>query len=369
MNDKNRRKLSETIVRYLRMLQMVPQGRRIDAGTIERQLADEGIVIHRRSIQRDLELLSVAFPGLTCDNSTKPYGWTWMSSAPLMELPPMGLATAVTLELMRAYAAPVLPRATFKTLQPYFDRARASLQRSPNVRMARWPRKVKVLPRGLELLPPSVSDAVLEVVYAALLEERQFHMRYRKRGAAHDTEYDVDPLGLVVRGGVLVLVCLLGGEDQVKQINLHRIKDAQLLDTRARIPTTFRLEAHLHDGGVSFKLGKPIRLRMIVDRRAAITLHETPLDRTQQITEWDDDNDLVEVTVPDTLELRGWIASYGPLIEVLEPKALRDEMARAAHAMVARYASSPSRRVAGRGALRKTRPPTEAAQRPRKRSG
>jgi len=356
---KNRRKLSETILRYLRVLQMVPQGRRIDAATIERQLADEGIEIHRRSVQRDLEMLSLSFPGLTCDSRTKPYGWTWEASAPLIELPPMGTATAVTLELLRAYVSPVMPRATLKTMQPYFERARASLQlQGSKVRMARWPRKVKVLPKGLPLLPASVSDAVLETVYTALLEERQFHMKYRKRGAERDKEYDVDPLGLVVRGGMLVLVCLLSGEDKIKQINLHRIKTAHVLDKQARIPVNFQLDDHVQEGGVAFKLGKSIRLKMIMDKVASITLHETPLERSQLISPVDELRELVEATVPDTLELRGWILSYGELIEVIEPKELRDHMARVAREMAARYTRPAVVKKAGRESANP--PPPEA---------
>jgi len=41
--------------------------------------------------------------------------------------------------------------------------------------------------------------------------------------------------------------------------------------------------------------------------------------------------------VIDTIELRGWLGGYGPLIEVLEPRALRQEFATAARQLARMY--------------------------------
>jgi len=329
--------MSDTVARYLRMLQLVPHGRRVDAAFIDRKLRAEGFEVTRRTVQRDLEQLATSFPGLTCDRRTKPFGWYWDKNAPLHEIPAMGMHTAITLELMRSHMTQVLPRSTVKALQPYFDRARASLQDRSTTPMARWLRKVHVVPRGQPLRPPSVSPAVLDVVYTALLEGRRFQVRYRKRGATRDKEYDVNPLGLVVRNGALVLVCTMRDYEEVRQIVLHRVRGAQLLDTRSRTPKDFDLQAHLDAGAVAFQLGKPIRLRFLMRKNAAVTLHESHLSADQRISSHDDEHDLVVATVADTLELRGWLASYGGLIEVLAPASLRKHMAQVAREMLGRY--------------------------------
>ena len=357
---KNRRKLSETIMRYLRVLQMVPQGRRIDAATIERQLEDEGIEIHRRSVQRDLEMLSTSFPGLTCDRSTKPVrldvGVLGASHRASADGHGDGGDARVVADVR--VAGDAAGHTQGRCSRTSSERGPRCCCRAPGCGWRAGLARSRLLPKGMPLLPASVSDAVLETVYTALLEERQFHMRYRKRGAERDKEYDVDPLGLVVRGGMLVLVCLLSGEDKIKQINLHRIKTAHLWDKPARIPVNFQLDDYVQEGGVAFKLGKSIRLKMIMDRAASITLHETPLERTQQITSVDDYRELVEATVPDTLELRGWILSYGELIEVIEPKELREHMARVSREMAARYTKPAVVKKAGRESANP--PPPEA---------
>jgi len=164
--------VSETVLRYWQMLRLVPRApRKIDSATVERLLRDEGIEIGRRSIQRELEALSTSFPALSCDRRSKPFGWSWERDALTLEVPGMSLSTAVTLDLVRAYLSQALPRATLRALSPYFERARETLARSQGLRLARWSRKVRVVPRGQALRPAEVRAAVLDAVYEALLEE------------------------------------------------------------------------------------------------------------------------------------------------------------------------------------------------------
>jgi predicted DNA-binding transcriptional regulator YafY len=55
--------MSETILRFLTMLRMLPRApRKIDTATIERMLRDEGYSVTRRTIQRDLHQLARSFP-------------------------------------------------------------------------------------------------------------------------------------------------------------------------------------------------------------------------------------------------------------------------------------------------------------------
>jgi len=332
--------ISETLFRHWQMLRLIPRApRKIDAGALERLLKQEGIEVQRRSIQRDLESLAATFTALECDERSKPYGWSWSRDAPVLEVPPMSTATAVTLELVRAYLVQTLPRTTLKSLDPYFQRAKEILGATAGAKLARWPRKVRVVPRGLPLAPPNVSTKVLDVVYASLLEERRFRARYRPRGAKADKEYDVNPLGLVVRHGALVLVCTFRDYEDVNHVLLHRMSDAELLAAPSRTPRGFDLDAHIDRGGVAFPQGPPLKLEALVSKQAALTLQETALGKDQELTPYDDDHETLKATVPNTFELRAWLRSYGAAIEVLAPKALRAEMADSAKETAKRYAT------------------------------
>jgi predicted DNA-binding transcriptional regulator YafY len=89
------KKMSETLVRQWTMLKMLPRSpRRIDTASIQNRLRDDGFVVSLRTIQRDLQLLSVVFP-LECDERDKPFGWHWMRDAESYGLPGMSPQKAV----------------------------------------------------------------------------------------------------------------------------------------------------------------------------------------------------------------------------------------------------------------------------------
>ena len=101
----------------------------------------------------------------------------------------------------------------------------------------------------------------------------------------------------------------------------------------------FDLDRYIVDGKLGFQHSDAtLRIHALFARDAAITLHETPVSRDQCLSVNDEDTELFVATVPDTLELRAWLRSYGSLVEVLKPKALRDEFAKEAKALTRRYA-------------------------------
>jgi predicted DNA-binding transcriptional regulator YafY len=230
------------------MLRLVPRApRKIDSASIEHLLASEGIEIGRRSIQRELESLATSFPALGCDRRSKPYGWSWDRDAPTLEVPGMSLSQAVTLDLVRSYLVQALPRSTLRSLSPYFERARETLEKNRGARLTRWSGKVRVVPRGQAMRPADVPAKVLDGVYTALLEERRLRASYRPRGSSKQKEYTINPLGLVLRDGTLVLVCTFSGYEDIRQVLLHRMSRAELLDAAATVPKGFDLDAHVEE--------------------------------------------------------------------------------------------------------------------------
>ena len=338
----------ETLHRLWSLLRHVPRSpRRTDTVTLQRRLEEEGITVTARSVQRDLERLSARFITLQCDRRSKPYQWSWDGDAPLVEIPGMGVPAAVTFELVRAHLHDALPRSTLASLEPHFARAREVLARHTSTPLARWLAKVRVVPRGYPLAPPNVPPQVLDVVYGALLEERRFRASYKKHGAKEEKEYVVSPLGLAARNGILSLVCTFWDYDNVNHMLLHRMQRAELLDEPLHRPRGFDLDAHLAKGGVGFARGEPIRLRARAHYDVAVVLRETPMGKDQSLSPDDEQHELLEVTVPDTMELRGWLLSYGPMIEVLEPAALREDLTRTISMMAETYGVPETQRPIG----------------------
>ncbi len=339
--------VSEAFQRYVEILKLLPsRPPGVHVGLLKEKLAARGIETTDRTIQRDLVELSRILP-IHCYQETKPYRWSWEAGADPLHIPALDLHTALTLELVERFLKPVLPRPSLAHLETYFKRARNTLKAAPGVRLSGWPSKVRILERGQPLTPPKVDSGVLDTVCTALLEERQFKVRYRKRGEKTSAERAVNPLGLVYRSSMAYLVCTLPADAPpiVKQMLLHRMSQSALLDVARTVPKGFDLDEYIATGSFGFSLGKsPVRLKAAFDPRAAVAVQESSLAKDHQLSERKDGWIVVEATVPYTIELRVWLLGFGSMVEVLEPKTLRDQFRELTREMAGMYGKRGKKR-------------------------
>ncbi len=107
-----------------------------------------------------------------------------------------------------------------------------------------------------------------------------------------------------------------------------------LADQPRRLPASFDLDADIRTGGFEYPEGGPIQLVALFQRGAARHLQETPLSDDQRTVDEDDGRVRLSGTINDTSLLRWWLPGFGASVEVLEPAALREEMASTARRMV-----------------------------------
>jgi predicted DNA-binding transcriptional regulator YafY len=344
--------MTETILRFFTMLRMLPRApRKIDTATIERQLRDEGYPVTRRTIQRDLHQLARIVP-LLCDEH-RPHGWSWAPDAALLDLPGMDPNTALTFILVERFLAPLLPRSTFGRIQPYLTQAQRILDALPANALGRWPAKVRVIHRGPPLRLPEIPEAILDAVTQGLLEGRRLDVAYRSREKGDLIRCELNPLGLVLKGGLAYLVCTFWRYTDVRQVVLHRVHRAEVLDVAAVVPEGFDLDRYIQEGEFAYPVGEPMRLEAVFCHGAHLHLQDTPLSADQVMTALDDERVLVRATVENTAELRWWLLGFGELVEVLAPADLREEFRTRATAMAAGY-QQPSRPAARRQRNRRT---------------
>ncbi len=333
--------MSDSLLRQLAMLRKIPRHpRKITAYRLKELLDDEdGFKITERTIQRDLQELSLEF-ALRCDDRERPFGWSWEPKS-VLDVPDLDIHTALTFALIHRHLQPLLPKSTLKYLQPYQNRAEQVLHRQSRSRLSKWPNKIRVLPRGQKLLPAEIPSRVLNVVYEGLLLEKRFTADYQPREAEKAKSYEVNPLGLVFRESVVYLVCTLWDYTDIKQLALHRLKNVTLLDTHSRKPNGFDLDAYIASGEFNYPVEKrpihPIDLKVLFDKRAAEHLYETKLSDDQKLTEQADGRVLVEATVLDTAELQWWLLGFGAGIEIVEPAEMREDFHRIAEKMASTY--------------------------------
>jgi predicted DNA-binding transcriptional regulator YafY len=200
---------------------------------------------------------------------------------------------------------------------------------------------VRVIHRGPRLRLPDIDEAILEAVTRGLLEGRRLDVAYRSRANGDLIRCELNPLGLVVKGGLTYLVCTFWDYTDLRQVVLHRVHHAEVLDKPAIVPEGFDLDRYIQEGEFAYPVGEPICLEAVFSRGAHLHLRDTPLSADQVLTALDDERVLVRATVENTAELRWWLLGFGELVEVRAPTDLREEFRTRATTMAAVYQQHP----------------------------
>lgn len=320
------RKVTETLMRHLALLQLLPvYPKSVSVAQLRDKLRAQNpdFDVSTRTLQRDLEKLSDIFL-LSCDTEGRANHWFWTDKSALIQIPTMGGDTALAFKLAAEHLRAILPPATLRLLQPYLKHADEVLGKT---KLGKWSNKTRIIDRGPVLAAPKVARDVQEVVYDALLEDKQIEADYRSKSHQAASRRVLSPLGLVLRGGIIYLIATAQGYRDPRHYTLHRMRDARLLDEPANIIGDFDLARYIEEEqGFAYPVSnKTMKLRALFSANAALHLAESKLSDDQRITAKRDGRMLVEATVADTAELRWWLLGFGGQVDVLGPKGLRDE--------------------------------------------
>lgn len=313
-----------TLARQWTMLRAIPRSPlKVSVGELMTTLLDGGFHPSRRTIERDLQELSGRFP-LVVDDSSKPYGWSWMKDANFEFMPRLTASQSVALLLARTHMRNLLPQAMLKDLAPVFAVAERELASSG---WRDWHRRTAVVPSTLALLPPKLDARTLADVQHALARKCCLTANYRSKGHATQKQLTIHPLGLLVRGAVQYLVCTLFGYDDVRQLAVHRMSATKLTPDPRREPRGFDFATYVAHAS-NYEANGTIRLVAWFDAAAAEHLRETPLsnDQTWRAIEGTEKVEIT-ATVDDGQSLRWWLLAFGSMVEVGGPEALRRDLA------------------------------------------
>ena len=318
---------TQTLYRQWLVLQRIPRAPcKVTARRIAEHLRAEGIEVTRRTVERDLQALSGIFP-LQADERARPFGWSFAAGSPGFSVPGMAPLQAIVLRLAQSHLARLLPAHLAAALRPYFQQAEQVLHTlSEGGQRFDWTRHVAVVEPTQPLLPPALDAAILETVHVALDRGRRLRIRYDSRSRQDTLDHEVNPLGVVHRGPVAYLVATIAPHDDPRQLALHRIRAAEVIDTAADAPPRFDLQAYACSGAFGFLDEGPIALVLRMQRPAAQHLHETPLSVDQRIEDDGADHVRIRATVNLTSQLRWWILGFGGQVECIAPDHLREQM-------------------------------------------
>ncbi|MFP4606323.1 MAG: helix-turn-helix transcriptional regulator [Thiohalospira sp.] len=335
--------MADSLHRQWTLLRAIPrQPGWMSTAELHERLAEEGFDVSRRTVQRDLNALSTLFP-LVSEEDGSGQLWGWMEGAPVLDLPGLSPASALAFRLAELHLRPILAPEAVDALEPHFQAARQVLTETDS-RLARWPDRVRVLPRNQRLLPPSVNREAWSTLCTALMAGRQVRATYyaRSRGG-EPKEYRLHPLGLVVRDEVTYLVATANDYDDILLMALHRFGDVTERPEPATPPPDFDLDDWIDaDQGPDLpEHAEPIRLEARFRDETAVHLYETPLSPDQELTPEGDGWTRLTATVAETAQLRWWILGFGANAQVCAQDDLRNRLAVEVRKMARLYTPHP----------------------------
>jgi len=326
----------DTSLRYLQMLKLIPRNPgKVTVNELVVQLENMGQPTSTRTVQRDLNLLATQFD--IQGDAAKPQGWQYKPDAALFSLVPPDTQEALTLCMAQQHLQNLLPEATLNYLKPWFAAAQAVLNQQGSG-LSKWPDKVRVLSPGLPRKSPAIKAEVNAAVTQALLTDRKLQVSYQSVNGKPPWTRDVMPLAMVVRDRVVYLLCLIEGHADVRQLVLHRMVSARVREPFVR-PADFDVQTNIAAGdlGIPYSAGT-LELEAWFDAHLAIHLAESPIADDQTLSDPEDGAVCLRATVPDNLELRLWLHSFGCEVQVTAPECLRQEFRETAETLAAFYA-------------------------------
>lgn len=320
--------MSETLLRHFECLKFISRDRKKTAVEIHQHLEDCGYRVSKRTVERDLQMLSIPF-GLVSDERNKPFGWKYGPSVSVSLFPGLSETEALSFLILKQFSKRLLPMSVAEDLEPYYKNAGRKLSDEVSQSAVRkWPDRVRVVNPHQPLLRPHIFPKVQQEVYAALFRGKQISITYLPADKKDARAYSpVNILGLVEHGAVLYLVVTFLEYADIRILALHRIHSATMLQTKTKQSTDFDLDTYISSGAFGFGGdAQEIKLEARFYNHAGLHLLETPLSFDQSALEIDATTLEITASVFNTRRLHWWLLGFGADVEVVGPTHLREDI-------------------------------------------
>lgn len=328
----------DTLLRLFALLRLIPtEPQRIATPTLLEKLRDRGFSVTLRSIQRDLNRLSIPF-SLQCDDSETPFRWSFTREAPL-RLEDMDAPTALALFLSENHLNPILPQSVLDQLNPQFRRARNFISDLGGNGLADWAKRVRTLPNGKTLLPAQVGAHIWAQVSTGLLERKQLEVTYFSRSQGELKHFRLHPAGLVSRHAISYLLASVDGYSDLRQFALHRITEVAVLDMVGLEHESFDVDAYIASGVFNQRESETqVELIADVSPQIAALLSETALSHQQTLSgPCEQGWHRLQATVPLDRETLWWIFALNENIRLHAPQVWVEEIRKRLNSMQMYY--------------------------------
>ena len=183
------------------------------------------------------------------------------------------------------------------------------------------------------------TEAHKELLYQAIRERRRVIMEYNSFSSGKKTRHRLSPYAVLFRKRAWYVIGLSEKFNQVLTFRINRIDSLTIGQSEYTIPADFSVQKYLEKSW-DIRLGPDTHVVILFANRLAPLIREVNWHATQQIEETDKGALRFEVTVAGWHEIGWWVLSWGNEAKVLQPKELREWVAKTARGMVKLYTGS-----------------------------
>lgn len=168
---------------------------------------------------------------------------------------------------------------------------------------------------------------VFEQIALAWTTRRQMKIRYQSLQSDEIRDWVIEPYFVEMTGvgysTYVIANAAREGKQGIITFKLDRIQTAEVLNTNFEVPADFDITALLSSSwGIIW--GEETEVRLKFSPAVVRRVKESLWHPSQVLEDLPDGSVLMTLKIGSTLEITPWIRSWGPDVEVLEPKALRE---------------------------------------------
>lgn len=169
--------------------------------------------------------------------------------------------------------------------------------------------------------PTELSDSIFNPLAKSALEYKSVMISYCS-SSGQSTQRKVNPYGLIFKQSAWYLVAYCHVRKDIRLFRSDRIFSVEILDESFTVEEGFCLQ-EFFDQSWAVGQGPEVHVLLKISPEIASNFKKVKYHRNQKIIEQLDGSVLYEVTVRGMWEISRWILSFGPTVEILEPKELR----------------------------------------------
>jgi predicted DNA-binding transcriptional regulator YafY len=173
----------------------------------------------------------------------------------------------------------------------------------------------------------SKKQDVIAALIDATLHQRQARIAYYSASSRRAKSYEVDPYRLVYYRGGLYLYARAHEYGEVRTFAVERVQKVEVLDQGFEMPADFSPSEYARSAFGIFG-GKAETVELVFAEAIASYVRERNWHESQALADQPDGRVRLTMEVALGFDLKAWVKGFLPLVEVVRPAALRDEIAR-----------------------------------------